>query len=104
MSDNLPKDESILRFLNAIELKSRGWIIVDHWPADRFAIGIARNNETEKLGYISTWRKPPGHYYVELEGPAIPGSLDSMTEAKVDDCDLPQAISLLEKHLGGHKE
>jgi hypothetical protein len=99
VSDHLAKDESILSLLEAIDLQARGWIIIDHWPADRFAIGIGDQQGDQRLGYISTWRKQPGCYYVELEISASPDSLDYTVEAKADDCDLQHVIAMLERHL-----
>lgn len=63
------KDESIAALLAALDLRKHGWITVDHWDADRCAIGVASSVEPRRLVYISTWKMEPGHCYWECEVP-----------------------------------
>lgn len=101
MNDELShqKDASILAFLDKAAIKARGWVVVDHWEADRRAIGFAANDEPSRLAYLSTWQKPPGRCYVELEGKPKDSSAGYLTEMVVEDCDFDEALAIIGDHL-----
>src|SRR5260370_36109345 len=48
--------------------------VVDHWEADLHAVGVAKKGDPALLVYIGNFGRPRGTYYVELEGPPVPGS------------------------------
>jgi hypothetical protein len=96
---NSTKDGTILALLEEIDITGHGWSIVDHWEADRFAIGVGRFGDDEKLVYVSTWQRPVGHYFVELEKSAPEDPLGYVTEFQAEDCDLGQVIAFMEEHL-----
>jgi hypothetical protein len=41
--------------------------VVDHWRADRHAIGFRSVGRPRRLLYVSTWRQPAGRFHWELE-------------------------------------
>lgn len=43
------------------------FIVLDHWEADRHAIGLAAPDDHQRLAYISTWAHPDGEFDFELE-------------------------------------
>lgn len=102
MNDELiqRKDGSILHFLHAADMEGHGWVAIDHWEADRYAVGISRKEGSGGLAYVSTWRKPSGRYHVELEAPVEYDPVGYTTETVIDDCDVDQAIAVIEEHLG----
>ena len=55
----LAKDDSILAVLERPKLATRGWRVVDHWDADRRAIGIAAEGYPRRLVYVSTFGLAP---------------------------------------------
>lgn len=65
------KDDSIRSLLRAIESAavSAKIEVVDHWDADRHAIGFHRMGAAQPLLYITTWQLPSGSYrwYLETE-------------------------------------
>ncbi len=72
----LNKDISIRRMLARLarRLGCQRFDIVDHWEIDLCAIGIASPRNHGVLVYISTYRKHPTRYDVELELPPTPGN------------------------------
>lgn len=63
------KDDSIRSVLRAVESAAISARIeaVDHWDADRHAIGFRRVGAAQPLLYVSTWRVPSGSYRWYLE-------------------------------------
>jgi hypothetical protein len=81
-------------------LPPRSFVLVDHWEADPFAIGLARPSEHDHLVYITSDQDVHGRYYMSRELPPN-NDLDVFREAGADqfqDVDaLARAIAL---HLG----
>jgi hypothetical protein len=92
------KDESIRRLVPALDLARHGWIICDHWDADRFAIGIAHPDDG-RIAYISTWQKADGKFDLELETPSATDPLGYTTESALQDCTLAELTANIENHL-----
>ncbi len=65
------KDATILRLLARLRqrLGAEAFALVDHWDADRSAIGVSRRDEPGTLAYISTAGEPPDGYFLSLELP-----------------------------------
>jgi hypothetical protein len=63
------KDDSIGALLRAIESDaiSARIEVVDHWDADRYAIGFHRVGAAQPLVYVTTWQLPRGSYRWYLE-------------------------------------
>ena len=65
------KDDSIGALLRAIEsdAMSAKIEVVDHWDADRHAIGFHRVGAAQPLVYVTTWQLPSGSYrwYLEIK-------------------------------------
>jgi hypothetical protein len=62
------KDQSIVEIVKWLEAKlNHHLLMVDHWDADMFAVGIARPGSPSQLVYISTWNCHPDRYIIELE-------------------------------------
>lgn len=63
------KDDSIGALLRAIESApvSAKIEVVDHWDADRHAIGFRRVTTAQPLLYVTTWQQPSGSYRWYLE-------------------------------------
>lgn len=69
-----PKDDTIKNVLARLEsdLGPGAFAVVDHWPDDLMAVGIARPSDPGYLVYISTLGCAADCYYVELELPPKP--------------------------------
>ena len=63
------KDDSIRSLLRAIGSSevSAKIEVVDHWDADRHAIGFHRIGSDQPLLYVTTWQLPDGSYRWYLE-------------------------------------
>jgi hypothetical protein len=63
------KDDSIGALLHAIgsAAVSAKIEVVDHWDADRYAIGFHRVGAAEPLLYVTTWQLPSGSFRWYLE-------------------------------------
>ncbi|MEZ5014950.1 MAG: hypothetical protein R2794_11725 [Chitinophagales bacterium] len=73
-------------------------IIRDYWEADRCAIGLA-SVQSEKLMYISTYRKEKGLFYVEIDFKE-PNTEKSKDVLRYDDVPMPFVEQMLVEHLG----
>jgi hypothetical protein len=49
------RDASIDALVARLGLPARGWVVVDHWEGDLYAIGIASAQEPARLVYVSTF-------------------------------------------------
>ena len=63
------KDDSIGSLLRAVDSAavSAKIEVVDHWDADRYAIGFHQTGSAQPLLYVSTWQLPDGSYRWYLE-------------------------------------
>ena len=71
----MEKDESIIGTLK--DLRARfgdALMVVDHWDADLMAVGVSSPGHPDRLVYVCTFQRRPGHYYVDLESPPPSGS------------------------------
>jgi hypothetical protein len=96
----LEKDESILRLVSLLDLRQRGWTLVDHWDADLCAVGIASNTDPRRLVYVSTYGKKPGTYDYECETPDGAQPTEYRTIEKGEDVSITMLFAALEQHLG----
>ena len=97
------KDASVVAVVD--QLRSRfgadALLVVDHWEADRCAIGLSRPDEPERLVYVCTFGKPPGRYDVSLELPPARGDDFPYTPAgDRSDLDFGELATVVGEHLG----
>jgi len=73
--EDLDKDPRLFDVIQRLRRKlgRSSFIIVDHWEADREAIGIAKPTDPRVLAHIALTVSPE-HWMVHLESPAEPGS------------------------------
>jgi hypothetical protein len=93
------KDSSIGDLVAALALGARGWVLVDHWPADRCAIGIASERDRRRLVYVSTYGKEPGRFAYDCEAPCGPDVTDFRSVDARQDASLPELLAVIERHL-----
>jgi hypothetical protein len=65
----VPEIENVLEALKA-RFGAGGFDVVDHWPADPAAVGVARRDDAAVLAYVSVESQFQGEsvkYYVALE-------------------------------------
>jgi len=95
----LAKDSTILDMLERLRaaLGSDAFDIVDHWPADLIAVGIASPTNHQVLVYIAVG---DDGYYAELELPPDPAN-DSLYEVAGSHSGLSfgQLVGIIAKHL-----
>ena len=96
---NTEKDKTVLDLLAKLPMTARGWIAVDHWEADRCAIGIARKECPRHLIYISTYGKRPFEYDYECEKPVGDATEDYETVGRGSDVDFNELLQAVERHL-----
>lgn len=99
------KGFSILELLDRLsrELPSSAWQVVDHWEADRCAIGVARGDDPRVLVYVSTYGLELGRYSYECEVPVSgesPRSFRAVSQAHSVEWDL--LLAVIKQHLGFH--
>lgn len=95
----LAKDESILQLLADLAPDTRGWCLVDHWEADRVAIGLASPRHPRRLVYVSAALSEPGRWYHECEVPTGPAPTDYTVVARGDGADLATLLRVVTDHL-----
>jgi hypothetical protein len=93
------KEPELIQRVDRLKLHNHGWIIVDHWEADRCAVGIARNDHPRRLVYLSTYGKAQGKYDYECEEPTGPNPPDYITTASGVDVDFDELFAAIERHL-----
>lgn len=97
------KDASIAQLLAVLPIREHAWVLVDHWDADRFAIGIASRMDQRRLVYISTFKQAPGRYYYECEVPRGSEPTDFETTASGEGVALDELVRATVRHLSGHE-
>jgi hypothetical protein len=76
------------------------FLVIDHWDGDLCATGVAAMHDPQQLVYISSWNRPSGHYFVELETAPAPGSeLPYASVSKFDSVDRDELARLVAQHL-----
>ncbi len=95
----MEKDESIKQLVQSLPMKERGWILLDHWDADRCATGIAHRDDPRRLVYVSTLRNSPGRYCYECEAPVGEAEVDYKVTATGKDVSREELLAVLEQHL-----
>ena len=62
------KDDEIRDLLSWLRSRlGQNFVVIDHWEADRSAIGVAATDDPKQLVYIASRGQPAGPYFVELE-------------------------------------
>ncbi|MET0291779.1 MAG: hypothetical protein ABW136_05385 [Steroidobacteraceae bacterium] len=82
-------------------LGKNAFVIVDHWPEDPDAIGIAAPGNQELFAYVSASTGADEPYFVSLEFPTT-GDWADHSYTPGDDrnvCELDELIDAISKHL-----
>ena len=93
------KDPSIVQLVAALPMRERSWVLVDHWEADLFAIGVGRKGDERRLVYISTFKRAPGRYDYECETPSGPELTDFDTTEEGEDVGIDELVRAMVRHL-----
>lgn len=93
------KDASIEALVDRLGLPTRGWIVVDHWQGDLFAIGIASAREPARLVYVSAFGKRSGLFDYQCELP--PANSDEAYRVAREDTDVgfDDLLDIMVSHL-----
>jgi len=98
----LNKHESICHLVHELNLRSRGWTILDYWEADLCAIGIASLSSNRRLAYVSTFGKPEGRFDYQCE--LLPEGVECDTDYDIVDegvdVGFVDLLKAMERHLG----
>ena len=94
------KDSSIVDLLDALNLESRAWEVVDHWEGDLCATGVAARQDRRRLVYVSTFDHEPGRYSYQCEIPNGPDEVDYRAVRSGENVTLRELIDAMELHLG----
>ena len=97
---SVPKEKSILRLLERLDLEKRGWIVLDNWDADLCAVGIAVANRPRQLVYVSTFNRGPGVYHFECETPTGDSDAEYVITHRNEKASFAELLHALESHLG----
>ena len=95
----LNKETASLELVDRLNLQTRDWVVVDHWDADRCAIGIARRGDERRLVYVSCFDQEPGKYNYECETPDGPDLDDYRTTGEGQSVEFADLVRRLEDHL-----
>jgi hypothetical protein len=96
------KDSSLRTLITELlrYLPPNSFVLVDHWDADPFAIGLAKPSEEDHLVYITSDRDVFGRYFMSRELPSD-NDLDEYLEAGSDQFDnVEELAKAIEIHLG----
>jgi hypothetical protein len=99
MSAESLKVAAIEDLLVRLKLNERGWVVVDHWEADRFATGIASKRDQRRLVYISVFGSKPGEYSYECEEPSMDPEEVYVATCSGDGIAFEELLRVVEKHL-----
>jgi hypothetical protein len=94
------KDQSIVDLLSRLNLDGRDWQVIDHWEADLCAIGVRSRLDSGRLVYVSTYRKRPGLFYYECEGPASGEAPYTKVESG-EAANFEELLEVMKRHLAG---
>jgi len=98
----LKKSKSVYQLLEQLRrrLGRDAFDVVDHWDADLCAVGVSRPGTASPLVYISTWRQPPGRYFVSLEhAPEAAPDGPYKQGGEVKGLDLDKLVATIARHL-----
>ena len=96
----ISKDKNIVDILTFLQNKlgKENIVIIDHWNADRTAIGISNKTNT-KLIYVSTNKKKSNEYFIELEITNQKNKEEYIKCGAFDGIDSDQVLSYVIKHF-----
>jgi hypothetical protein len=102
MISDLEKDESIKFVLNELHNRfgAESFRLADYWEADLCAVGIKSKNDGDYLIYISTWKKLPNTYFVEIEKENSTSDLTNYTVVeRLENLGIEDLSELVKKYL-----
>jgi hypothetical protein len=97
-----PKVAGIRRVLEELRarLGAATFDVVDHWPADPYAVAVAARATPSRLAYLSAYEKPAGRFDVHLERLPDPAAGVSYTDVGyVTDLDVDGVAAVVARHL-----
>jgi hypothetical protein len=83
-------------------LGAGAFLVVDHWPADLDAIGIASPRDTSRLMYVSSYGCAVDEYFVSFEGAPV-GDAEGMPYTPLGERSvhgLDALIEAFQQHIG----
>jgi hypothetical protein len=95
--DKHPSVESVLARLER-DLRAE-FTVVDHWPDDLCAIGVARRDDPATLVYISTYPPEEGKLAYECERASTEPDQPYRSEGVVEDATYEQLVRAVREHL-----
>ncbi|MCB0921723.1 MAG: hypothetical protein KDC08_07910 [Actinobacteria bacterium] len=95
------KDRSIHEVIARLrtDVGHDAFAVVDHWPADLSAVGVAQPHDHRYLVYISTLQEKEGRYAFQLERPAIDQDLPFDADPMVDAATYEELVREVRRHL-----
>ena len=97
------KDKLVVELLDLLRrrLGSDAFQIIDHWPDDPLAIGIASPTNAGLLAYISVTPEADDPYFVSLELP-LEGAWADLAYSPGDErneCGIEELVAIVSVHL-----
>lgn len=100
-----PKVAGIRRVLDQLRARlGPSFDVVDHWPADPYAVAVAAHGAPSRLAYLSAYEKQEGRFDVHLE--SLPDAAAGVSYADVGyhtDLDVDGLTAAVARHLAGRR-
>ena len=95
------KDDEIRDLLSWLRSRlGQNFVVIDHWEADRSAVGVAATDDPKQLVYIASRGQPAGPYFVELEtAPGEGSDLPYTMVGRFEAVDREQLLRITAQHL-----
>jgi hypothetical protein len=97
----MQKDRSVLKMLDTLaeKLDPKTWTVIDHWDADRFAVGVAKKTNPKLLVYVSTHEQAEGRFCFECEVQADRDDSEYRVVRKEVGVDVDSLVSAILAHF-----
>lgn len=102
MASSLQKNETILEVIKELfdKFGEDNFQLTDYWEDDLYAVGIKNVTDRKHLIYISTFNRPIGFYFVEVEKSNSETDLaDYSVVKKFEKAGFDQILELFRKYL-----
>jgi hypothetical protein len=96
------KDERVAALVGLLlqRLGANSFQLVDHWPEDPFAIGIASPTDARVLAYVSVNPDAAEPYFVSLElSPEAEADLPYSPGDERNECGIEEVAAMVAMHL-----
>jgi hypothetical protein len=94
------KDKVVWNFIARLaeQVDMKALMIIDEWPGDYVAVGVARQGDRDRWVYVTTWGQAESRYACDcdvLVGPeGVPHTVEKGTNLSIDDVAL-----MIRRHL-----